>query len=235
MEISGLKKFGKELKSIREQKDIPLQQIFIKTRIDIKFLQAIEEGNFSIMPDVYIRAFIKEYVSALDLDPSTYLKKYEMAKTGKDITNVVEEPKADESSQAKPVSAKEYVSNVEDTFENEEKTNNSNINQKYFFIAFGVLSVLLLAYLFFIKSSDPEIITEKPFEEVIESNNQRYEETETIVDSTMHSFVDVTSDSLQLLLKSKDNCWIGATIDNNKELDFILYSIIFFYYLEYYE
>ncbi len=64
-----LKKIADELREARQKKKISIDQIFTKTRIDKKYLNAIEDGNFSIMPDVYIRAFIKEFAKNVGLNP----------------------------------------------------------------------------------------------------------------------------------------------------------------------
>ncbi|MCK7516561.1 MAG: helix-turn-helix domain-containing protein [Ignavibacteriales bacterium] len=50
-----------------------------KTRIDFKFLEAIDNGNFSFLPDLYVKAFIKQYAKAVDLDEQETIKKYEDA------------------------------------------------------------------------------------------------------------------------------------------------------------
>ncbi|MCB9248982.1 MAG: helix-turn-helix domain-containing protein [Ignavibacteriales bacterium] len=92
-----LKKFSEQLKAIREEKKVTIDQINTKTRIDKKFLEAIESGNFSIMPDVYMKAFIKEYSRAIDLDPSEVLEKFELANKGLNFEN--EPEKIEESSE----------------------------------------------------------------------------------------------------------------------------------------
>jgi len=87
-----LDKFAEELKQLRLDKNLTLQQVAQFTRIDIKFLEAIEEGDFSFQPELYIKAFIKDYIKALDEDPVLYLKKFDYAKQGK----AYEEPKKQE-------------------------------------------------------------------------------------------------------------------------------------------
>ena len=71
-----VKKIADELKEARKKKKISIEQIFTKTRIDKKYLNAIEDGNFSIMPDVYIRAFIKEFAVNVGLNPNEIIEKY---------------------------------------------------------------------------------------------------------------------------------------------------------------
>src|SRR4030042_3929173 len=72
-----------ELKSAREKKKISLQQISNKTRINIKFLEAIEDGNFGIIDEVYLKAFITEYCQIVELNQSDIISKFDQYKTGK--------------------------------------------------------------------------------------------------------------------------------------------------------
>jgi len=75
-------KLAEELKEARIKNNLTLKQLAVRTRIDLKFLEAIEEGNLSFLPDLYVKAFIKEYANVVGLDPEIMLKKYEAAKEG---------------------------------------------------------------------------------------------------------------------------------------------------------
>lgn len=47
------------------------------TKIQKRYLQAIEEGNYSIIPGpFYVRAFIKQYAEAVHLDPDEIFEEY---------------------------------------------------------------------------------------------------------------------------------------------------------------
>ena len=83
MPNEALRKFAEELKSTREAKNITLQQIANRTKIDLKFLQAIEECKFDILPEIYMRAFIKEYAQTIELDPNEIIAKFDMYLHGK--------------------------------------------------------------------------------------------------------------------------------------------------------
>ena len=54
--------FYEELKSLREKQGIDLEEIHNRTKINLESLQAIESGQFDILPTHYIRLFIKAYV-----------------------------------------------------------------------------------------------------------------------------------------------------------------------------
>jgi len=167
-----LEKFSEELKSAREKKKIKLEQIFNKTRIDIKYLEAIETGNFSIMPDVYIRAFLKEYAEYIDLNPNEILEKYKLAQSGKlysekdNETQVSQEPIKQEEDKPKFIS--------EDL---EEKSNENiksqSVNSLYYIFA----SIVMLIFIYFIYDSflsDKSVnnVKEKPFAEVLKAQDE---------------------------------------------------------------
>ena len=133
MATEALKKFAEELKIARESKEISLQQIANKTRIDIKFLNAIESANFDILPEIYIKAFIKEYANLVELDPKEVINKYEFARTGrldhseqiKPITTNTE-PEKSETLQLSKFDSTEPITQLSSIDENRESTHSSS-------------------------------------------------------------------------------------------------------------
>ncbi|WP_099158165.1 helix-turn-helix domain-containing protein [Virgibacillus ndiopensis] len=80
---------GARLKEARLSKDISLESLQETTKIQKRYLLAIEEGNFQILPGkFYARAFIKEYATAVGLDPDELLVEYkeEIPKTEENDT-----------------------------------------------------------------------------------------------------------------------------------------------------
>ena len=53
--------FYKELRELRLSKEISLEELETRTKINIKYLRAIEEGNFEILPVPYLRLFLRAY------------------------------------------------------------------------------------------------------------------------------------------------------------------------------
>ena len=54
-----MKTFFAELRKAREGKKMSLADISDATLINAKYLEAIEQGNTSILPQAYVRAFIR--------------------------------------------------------------------------------------------------------------------------------------------------------------------------------
>jgi cytoskeletal protein RodZ len=71
--------FFTELRQAREAKQLSLADISDATLINVRFLEAIEAGNTSILPQTYVRAFIREFAGVVGLDPVETLRKYEEA------------------------------------------------------------------------------------------------------------------------------------------------------------
>lgn len=68
---------GKVLKEARKAKNITLEDLQETTKIQKRYLKAIEEGNFHILPGTfYARAFIKEYAQAVGLNPDELFMTY---------------------------------------------------------------------------------------------------------------------------------------------------------------
>ncbi|SHF53164.1 helix-turn-helix domain-containing protein [Ornithinibacillus halophilus] len=68
---------GSRLKEVRENKEITLDQLQDTTKIQKRYLRAIEEENFSILPGkFYARAFIKEYANAVGLNANELLEEF---------------------------------------------------------------------------------------------------------------------------------------------------------------
>ncbi len=60
--------FYQELKKLREENNIDLAEIHNRTKIDIRYLEAIEEGHFEVLPRTYMRLFLRAYVTEIGGD-----------------------------------------------------------------------------------------------------------------------------------------------------------------------
>ncbi|MBZ5984768.1 helix-turn-helix domain-containing protein [Leuconostoc gelidum subsp. gasicomitatum] len=65
---------GEQLKAARLKKNLSLDDVQASTKIQEKYLEAIENNNLGILPgDFYVRAFIRQYALAVDLNPEDLL------------------------------------------------------------------------------------------------------------------------------------------------------------------
>lgn len=212
----SLKKFAKELKSFREAKDISLQYIANRTKIDIKFLQAIEEGNFDILPDLYMRAFIKEYAKEADFDVTEVLKKYDLARKGVTEEKISQSTDLKESNLEQPVEQKEQQTK---TLVKNETVNKSNSglqfrfktnHLKFTYVSLAAIIVLsIVVYFLFLRGESTKTL-EVSDNQLSESSANRFELTS---DSTQ-AFANIEDDSLKLALKASERVWVKVLSDN---------------------
>jgi cytoskeletal protein RodZ len=65
------------LASIRRNRGLSLQQISANTKIGVRALQAIEEGDFKKLPGgIYNTSYIRQYARSIDFDESELLAYY---------------------------------------------------------------------------------------------------------------------------------------------------------------
>jgi cytoskeletal protein RodZ len=68
---------GNRLKEVRLAKGLSLDDVQSITKIQKRYLIGIEEGNYSAMPgNFYVRAFVKQYAEALQLNPDEIFDTY---------------------------------------------------------------------------------------------------------------------------------------------------------------
>ncbi len=69
--------FGEELRKQRELRQITLQEIAKTTKVNLRFLEALERDDFDALPGgLFTRGFIRAYSSHLGLDPEAMVNAY---------------------------------------------------------------------------------------------------------------------------------------------------------------
>lgn len=169
-----LKEFGQDLKKLRELKGISIAEISAESRINTKFLQLLENGNFDFQPETYIRSFIKAYARALNENENQILNDYDKAKAGfyarrkfadensKDISapdaklriSVLEQPSKKEEDIDEPVYSKgiesdkpDYMKSKPDEINDTPEYSNRSITQK---ILLGLLIAAIVVGIYFL-------------------------------------------------------------------------------------
>ncbi len=197
--------FSEELRNARESKNITLSDISKQTRISIKYLQAIEQGTFDVLPQTYVRAFIKAYAEAIGLNGVEVMHKYDIQST----------PEHKQETAASTDDIRLYLKpeKVDD-----ELKQNRRSRVLIFSITTIIIVTSLLFYLlnYFEALAPHKPIKETPFQEVVKS--QEKVRPVAIIDS-----VDTTAvvkiqtpkiDSLVLRIVSSDSVWITIIRDS---------------------
>lgn len=74
---------GEQLRAQRERKNISLEQAAADTRIREKFLKALEDGDYPLLPGaVYTRGFLRNYSDYLDLETDELVVLYQQERGG---------------------------------------------------------------------------------------------------------------------------------------------------------
>ncbi|GIT10465.1 MAG: hypothetical protein CM1200mP31_6340 [Candidatus Neomarinimicrobiota bacterium] len=60
--------FYSHYKKIRREHKISLEDISRRTKIDVKYIKALESGKFIEVPSVYLRLFFKAYIKEIGCD-----------------------------------------------------------------------------------------------------------------------------------------------------------------------
>ncbi|MEK4685850.1 RodZ domain-containing protein [Bacillus sp. FSL M8-0256] len=89
---------GKRLVEAREEKGMSLEDLQTVTKIQKRYLLAIEQGNYDIIPGkFYVRAFIKQYAEAVGLNPEQLFEEFR-----KDVPSTYNDEVSDKLSNIKP-------------------------------------------------------------------------------------------------------------------------------------
>ena len=81
--MSNSEPFYIRLKSHREDQKITLDEISKRTKINVSFLESIENGDFNVLPKTYVRLFLKSYYTEIGINPIETIENYEMHSYGK--------------------------------------------------------------------------------------------------------------------------------------------------------
>lgn len=135
---------GQLLKKARTQKGYTLDELQEITKIRKRYLEAIEEGNYKVLPgNFYVRAFIKSYAESVGLEPDEVLRLFRS-----DIPAVNLEPVME------PVRRRAHSSRNTEKF--------SRWISAFLVIAFPLLIVGVVYYYFVMNSTDEGNLVNDP-------------------------------------------------------------------------
>ena len=80
--MTATESFFDALKQHRESQNIEISEICDFTKINPKYIQAIESGEFQILPTVYMRLFLRAYADFIGADSVKALEDYELHTIG---------------------------------------------------------------------------------------------------------------------------------------------------------
>ena len=80
-----MKEIGEYLRKVREEKKISLKDVQEATKISMRYLEAIDRGDFNGIPgEVYRKGFLVNYANMIGLDGQEILQKYNDLRTNQE-------------------------------------------------------------------------------------------------------------------------------------------------------
>jgi cytoskeletal protein RodZ len=83
--VTCLKEIGEYLHRVREEKHISLKEVQEATKISMRYLEAIDRGDFDGIPgEVYRKGFLVNFANAIGLNGQEILQRYNQLKTNQE-------------------------------------------------------------------------------------------------------------------------------------------------------
>lgn len=215
MKEEELLEFGKKLKKIREEKKLDLKKIADVTKININYLNCIEEGKYNFLPELYVRSFLKLYLRQLGKDTSHFLNEYDSIKTEENLkVTVISDEELKNIKQPKPPTPlRNQISNIIEKL----KPYIRQIN--VFWLILGTIIVFLLVYSLLKTGNKQQIIsagsTGKSL--VIPQQNS----VDSISSSLYVQKIFHKTRDLDLELKALERTWLQISVDDSVARDHI--------------
>ena len=189
---------GKDLKELRLSKGLSLKEISEMTKINITYLEYLEQNNFNFLPEIYVRSFLKNYIKVLEGDEKKFLNALEeiLHPSEKTKNEFEEENIVAPSNEKGKNSLKKFL------------IGKSNIitPQNVTFLLITTLIIIISFILILNRGNGKHESTSSPTEE------KMYDQ----VPESSENFVNIASDdSLILGINAKDSVWIQVKMDNS--------------------
>jgi cytoskeleton protein RodZ len=223
-----MNEFADELRAAREAKHISLTDLSSSTKIQLKYLRAIENGEFSFLPETYIRAFIRDYAKAVQIDPDAVVAKYEASMKKVEESVLVSQPESAEPERMPPVptDTPRHLPEISGPLEPSlrELLIAQTSKKKWLPVAALILLIVIVALVATLTTSGrKEPVAETPFEQVIKekelasSGQSDSAAAGTIASSNLYSH----SDSLILEGRTSQDVWVRLAIDNDSSKEYL--------------
>lgn len=192
--------FFQELKQAREAKHLSLSDIADATLINIRHLEQIELGNTSILPQTYIRAFLREYAAVVGLDPTAVMKRYDEQRAPAPEVQARIQPVTPPPANGSLVSAK---------------------NLRWVFVGVAVAGIAIILWASMGRETPPPVL-ETPFQTVMKENEAKLAPAPLPEKPRAQTATpSVPADSLTLRAAATDSVWIRIVIDQNPAREYL--------------
>ena len=200
---------SEDLRTARQAKQLTLQQVADITLVNVKFLEAIDRGDYSFMPQAYVRAFLREYAQIVGMDPKEAMERYEH-----------------ETAPAPPVTEQrpqETAPAVEIPKATAEPEPSGGFGARPAWRVTAAIALFTLVVIMLALQDRPEeegAVQEIPVRDMIRESEQRAAEGLGARPEPLPENI-LPADSLTLLAVTLDSVWVQVTIDNLDPREYI--------------
>ena len=213
----------KKLKSLRRERKIDLEAIEKRTKIDLKYLKAIENGKFEILPSTYIRLFLKAYCVEIGADPVDALHQLD------ELNNInKKKKKKDSTDTGENIFTKDNETKEINESSKIESSKNPYQKKTEWLKGFSMI-LLLLFSIYIIKkivTNDENSSMDNNIEQLSSLNPITDFEliNDFIIDKTNSGSIDVAPPFMVKVISRKENIWIRTETDSALPIENILNS-----------
>lgn len=207
-------KIGIQLKEAREAAGMKPADAASAIKIDLRFLEQMEKGDFTFLGEVYVKAFLRDYAKLLNLNVDALMKQYDSIKTG---TTGGENTEGESDAGVPPPA----LHKVQAGFNNDSLSGEKLMQKKKNMMIAGTFVLVILSVFIYLLVGSGEtelIVKQRPFEDVLKQNKQRYETPQQEVTAPSA----VIGDSLTLRITASDSVWVRIVADNIQANEYAL-------------
>jgi len=174
--------FYKELKDLRVSKEISLEDLESKTKINVKYLNAIERGDFDILPTPYLRLFIRAYAIEIGGNAERALEQLDSF-VGNNRSTAA-------TSQIKNIDKEE--NKIDDNFSFLNLLSDSNLKLRNDILKVSVLSILFIFSIIIIKniSGEDESLNTNPSQNAYKNEINIIDDEELLINYAEDKFIE---------------------------------------------
>lgn len=192
--------FYKDLKELRKESGIDLEEIHNRTKISLEALRAIESGKFNELPQTYIRLFVRAYANEIGADENSTLTELDKLLSGK--SNVDSQTELKKSYQEiKKVAEKKDVDQIKPSSATSKNIRTDMLK------GFALLSILIFS-IYTIRQINKEEASKALI--VYPSD---FEEEGPITNQILQNDFDLLSESIQIMEEQAPYTFKMATVE----------------------
>ncbi len=193
------------LKAAREKQKLTLKDISQKSRIHIKYLEAIESGNYKDIPAVYDKLFFQTYISFLDInDKEKLMEEYRVIRGERQLPD-------------------KFSDRANKTGSGDKAGSGNQIKKIYFIIPTAVLIIIVLILAMYTKDADEQgapPVKELSVKEVVAEYNKEEEAKKAAEQALKDSIAQ--AGKLNVDIFGLEKTWMRVIKDHKDTTEYLL-------------